>query len=84
MMGRVVLQVKSTKKIIEHEQQLVVGIRNAIEHECEDRNEKKGEMNNDIEEKKGELDALRKEYESLKSVLQSQESELKKLSIESR
>ena len=58
-----------------------MGIRNAIENECEDRNEKKGEMNNDIEEKKAELDALRKEYESLNSVLQSQESEIKKVSI---
>jgi septal ring factor EnvC (AmiA/AmiB activator) len=80
-MDRVMGQVKSSKKTIETEQQLVVGIRNAIENECEDRNEKKGEMNNDIEEKKAELDALRKEYESLNSVLQSQESEIKKVSI---
>jgi len=84
VMDRVMGQVKSAKQTIENEQQLVVGIRNAIENECEDRNEKKGEMNNDIEEKKAELDALRKEYESLKSVLQSQESEINKLSIESR
>jgi len=84
VMDRVMGQVKSAKQTIESEHQLVVGIRNAIENECEDRHNKKGQMNNEIEEKKAELDALRKEYKSLKRVLQSQESEIKKLSVESR
>lgn len=69
-------QIKSTSEIIEHEKQLAVGIRNAIEIEFENRESQNIAYNRKIQQKKDELARLNSEYESLLQVLASQESEI--------
>ncbi len=69
-------QIKSTSEIIEHEKQLAIGIRNAIEIEFENRESQNIAYNRKIQQKKDELARLNSEYESLLQVLASQESEI--------
>lgn len=73
---RVLNQIKSTSEIIEHEKQLAIGIRNAIEIEFENRESQNIAYNRKIQQKKDELARLNSEYESLLQVLASQESEI--------
>ena len=73
---RVLNQINSTSEIIEHEKQLAIGIRNAIEIEFENRESQNIAYNRKIQQKKDELARLNSEYESLLQVLASQESEI--------
>ena len=83
VMGRVTRQVEAAKQVIDDEKEAVVGIRNLIEIEHVDEEAKRLETKEEIEGKKAELEGLQKECDCLKSVLQSQKSEMDKLSLNS-
>ena len=64
-------QINNTREIIEREKELVIGVRNAIEIEYEDRGCRKATLQQKILQKKHELNRLKSEHESLINMLAS-------------